>query len=122
LTLRWPLILRESILINRKNILGFRLSGRLNFYSTYSYDSDNLEPHKVDFYCRWLYTPREDAKPRVLYLDRYDCFDPQLELIDRIKKVGIFTGKNIELPPADVSRDSFYASRNNMTVASTLIQ
>jgi hypothetical protein len=38
----------------------------------------------IDWICRWLYTPRDDGKPRILvhyYVTNYE------KLVDRIKKV-----------------------------------
>jgi hypothetical protein len=57
----------------------------------YSYDPQNLQPNKIDLYCRWLYqTARSDGKPRVLQFGRVNTNSAPISLfIDRIKKVMV---------------------------------
>jgi hypothetical protein len=60
----------------------------------YSYDANNLQPGKIDLYCRWLYqTPRADGNPRVLLFGQMQTDSESISFfLNRIKQVS-FLGK-----------------------------
>jgi hypothetical protein len=73
-------------------ISGKFVSTLTNMCEFYSYDCDdlqNLQPNKIDLYCRWLYqTEHADGKPRMLQFLRKDVDSaPISHFIDRIKQV-----------------------------------
>jgi hypothetical protein len=84
-----PVVNFYQILNKNRNVI---------FLWFYSYDAINLEPDKIDLYCRWLYqTPRADGKPRVLLIGRENSDSAPISLlIDRIKQVG-FLRKDLPL-------------------------
>jgi hypothetical protein len=66
----------------------YRFSRKIRLSKLCSKYGFRLEPDELDWYCNWLYTPRNDGRPRLLIFLAQFSPNGISSILDRIKQVN----------------------------------